>query len=102
VKLWIKALLVACLIEIPGLLLFAVLVRSESETFGLIVGWYHLPAFLILYKAKLHWEPLNGPWLPRVVYWCALYVLQVFLTTPIVFLVLRWIRRHRGMRSQRA
>jgi len=101
VNVWNKAFLLACLIEIPGVVALAMTAQSASSTLGLIVGWYHLGAFLVLYKAKLHWEPLNGPWYPQAAYWCALYVLQVLLTTPIVLLVLTSIRRYRGMGRQR-
>jgi hypothetical protein len=99
-KLWIKALLIACVIEVPALILLALAAQSESETWGAAIGWYHFPAFLILYKAQLHWEPLNGQWLPRPVYLCLMYFLQVMLTAPIVFSLMSWTAARRQKHSR--
>ena len=96
-KIWIKAVLIACLLEIP---LFATLFVAETrkphylKSVDAVLYWYHVIAFLFAYALNILSGPRQGPTTAsNVACWISIFACQVALTTPIVFVVLRLIRR---------
>lgn len=94
---WKKALLIAGVFELP--LVFMVL--ANGKAMGLL-GWYH---FLSLLAAGFVWILFfghggpSGTWeLPYTLVFCVVYPIQVLLTTPILFLILKFVERLRSWR----
>jgi len=102
---WIKALVIACLLEVP---LFLVLEGTKpadqhKSLLLILLWWYHLPSGLFGYTVNMFWNHMFrlGPGTAsNVVFWSSEFSFQVALTTPIVFLIIRSIRRSRSRRNQ--
>ena len=92
-KICIKAVLIACLLEIP---LFATLFVAETrkphylKPVDTVLGWYHLFSFLFGYAVVTLSGPRQGPTTAsNAAYWISIFACQVGLTTPIVFVVFK-------------
>src|SRR6266851_9887859 len=96
-KTWIKALGIACAIEIP---LLAVLIELPAKPpishlvsiAGQVLALYHMPSIPFGISAQIMRNPGTRPEPApgsEKVFWAAVYVAQIVLTTPIVALLLK-------------
>jgi hypothetical protein len=103
-KAWARALIIAAVLEV---LMLTYLDRSmERGNENLIVqavGAYHSPGALVCYLVLLYWNPgpRSGPTAAsNAVCFLTMFGVQMLITTPIVYCVLRWVGRHRARRTQ--
>jgi hypothetical protein len=99
-----RALIIAAGLEV---LMLTYLVRSlDRGNENLIVqavGTYHIPGGLVSYLVLLYWDPGPRPGptaASNAVYLLTMFGVQMLITTPVVYLVLRWVGRHRARRTQ--
>ncbi len=98
-KNWIKAVAVACLVELPLIVTLKTTPVAEYHKFiPSVLGWYHLPGIWFANVVLLIWNP--GPRLgptpaSNAVFWLTIFSVQVLLTTPVVYGLWRWIDRVR-------
>jgi hypothetical protein len=95
-KTWVKALSIACLVEVPALLALMTLSRKSVEShsdsvLGQILIAYHILSFPFGMSMLYTWvgnrqPPVHGS---EAILWFSVYAAQVLLTTPIVALVLK-------------
>jgi len=102
-KNWMRAAILAGVVEIPLLaLLFTLEAKRASSGLGMMVGkilvWYHfvsIPfghAMLNLWNSQPQPVPARGS---DAVLWISVYAFQVLLTTLLVSL-LRWLTRRKS------
>ena len=104
-KLWTKAFIIACLLEILSMLVLRGkdLVDMHGSLLLMILWWYHLPAGLFgftVISIVAHLSGLSHGTALNTIFYFTEFAFQIVFTTPIVFLILRSIRRSRGTRNQ--
>ncbi len=96
------AIALACILEIPLLAVFLSLPRWSKPLdrgFGLLLVWYHIVPSMILAFVYLKWN-LGQSLASTVIFVMAMFLIQVAVTTPLVFLVLRLVgARRRALRG---
>lgn len=99
-KNWIRAACIACLVELPLLIKMEGTPISDFQKFvPSVLGWYHLPGIWVSNIVLLIWNP--GPRLgptpaSNAVSWFTIFSVQVLLTTPVIYGLLRWIQHARA------
>jgi hypothetical protein len=96
VKAWVKALVVASIVEAPLLIILATRPPANWNKSVLvsILGWYHLPAGYLAYVVLAFLDP--GPGLKaHLLQWSGMFAFQVLMTTPVIFVVFRWTEHAR-------
>jgi hypothetical protein len=97
---WTRSLISACVLELPLLVALAAYGPQNLQTSGLalVLVWYHVIPLSVLSLGIL-WlfghgasgGPAVAPALGHVFYWIATFTIQVAVTTPLIFLILRSI-----------
>jgi hypothetical protein len=101
-KTWIKAVSIACLVEFP--LLLGLATMNSDTLIPRVLTLYHMFAISFAFGVlNIIWawpgpgrEPIRTS---TALTYFPVYVFQVILTTPIIFLLWRWIDRVRGRRQ---
>jgi hypothetical protein len=96
---WTRSLISACVLELPLLVALAVYSPQNLQTeLARVLVWYHVIPLSVLSFGIL-WlfghgaaeGPAVAPALGHVFYWTATFAIQVAVTTPLIFLILRSI-----------
>ena len=95
---WRKAFLVACVLELPLL----ITILPQGQHFGAsILDWYHAVSagvvLFVWYSIFGHGGPTEDSrarW--HLMFFGTVYAIQVVLTTPILFSILRFVERFRN------
>lgn len=109
-KNWIKALGIACAVEIPLLATLMALptkpvVSPAVSIVGSVLVWYHVLSIPFGQAVLIRWSFAAGPGPTagsEVVYWLSVYAFQVVLTTPIMFGLLRLLAHLRRKKELQA
>lgn len=94
-RLWRKALIWAALLEIPLLIVLGTRRPEDFDTsvIALFLMWYHsISAFSMMYLF-LSWNPEPLTLTGRALFFCGVFVIQVAITTPIIYVAV-WTRQH--------
>ena len=96
VKTWIKALLIAGILELPQVVVLAGSIKDLGKSNLILnaLGWYHVLAIWFGQYVLLVWNPgpRRGPTaISNSVAWLSVFGFQVLITTPITYGLLRWI-----------
>jgi hypothetical protein len=100
-KIWIKAIGVACLVELPLLIPLAVKWSvSPEKVIPDFLTMYHVLAIpLAITVLNIIWNHQSHPSTPDAVLFFLVYAFQVMLTTPVMFFLLKGIERVRSHRK---
>jgi hypothetical protein len=96
-KTWIKAFVIAAVLEVPQVVFLERSVADLWKSNHLLnaVGWYHLLAIWFGLTALVISDPGTPrprPWPTGAsVVWFSVFAFQVLLTTPIIYGLLKWI-----------
>lgn len=95
-KVWVGALVMASVVELPLVILLSTTgpAKLNGSVIGRAIGWYHLMSLWFGYAVITLWNP--GPrvaptGVSNAVYWFSIFAFQVVVTTPVAFLVLKGI-----------
>jgi hypothetical protein len=99
-KTWIKAFGIACIAEFP--LLIGLATTNYEKFVSRVLTMYHMFAISLAFSVlQVIWN--RQPWsktasTPDAAVFFLVFAFQALLTTPIVFLILTWVRRARTAR----
>jgi hypothetical protein len=110
VKTWVKALVIAGVLEAPQVMFLARSIGNlgKPNVALNIIGWYHVLAIWFSQWVLLVWNPGPRPGptpASNAVAWFSVLAFQVLLTTPIILLLLKWLaylRRSKNLQRERA
>jgi hypothetical protein len=110
VKTWSKAFAIAAVLEAPQVMFLARSIGDLGKSNGAlnIIGWYHVLAIWFSQWVLLVWNPgpRRGPTpASNAVAWFSVFAFQVLITTPIFFLLLKWLaylQRRKNLQRERA
>ena len=92
---WIKAGGIACLVEFFLLVAMRTMLSVNRHSFiSDVLGWYHIGGAMFCNEMLLIWNPgpRQGPTpASNAVCLLSMYLFQAAVTTPIIFLLLKWI-----------
>ena len=100
-KNWIRAIYLACVIEVPFVASLALMQAKQANSAiarmtGNILVWYHILAIPVGHAVLIRWNFSSGPGQAPGsdgVLWFSIYAFQVIVTTPIIYALIRLTKR---------